>query len=338
MQPFKEPTDLAKHISIEAKSKGIDVLYITPSDVNKEEHSTLGLMLNGDTWESIESHIPEIIDVSAFCLKSKETIKYLQKYAYLTEDGRNKISKESVQEILIEDEQFQKYAIPTSRCKAFSIIKGFLMKYSEVVIKPIYSSAGESIHKITQIDNDEFMVIYQHSNIKMTLKETFLYFQNIIPKRKYIVQKYIPSKTEQEEPFNCRIHLEKNKQGTWVIVRKYICVGTGQSLSPHSQQGGVIFDAGMFLKLKFIEEAPSIDNHLDTFALNIAKKIEKTRKKELATLGLDIGIDKDKNLFLFEAISAPNASLLLEEVAKLRTDYYTYLADQNTKRAPKELA
>jgi len=55
------------------------------------------------------------------------------------------------------------------------------------------------------------------------------------------------------------------------------------------------------------------------------------------TLGLDIGIDEDKNLFLFEANSAPDTSLLQEEVATLRTDYYTYLLEQNSKQFPKEI-
>lgn len=89
-----------------------------------------------------------------------------------------------------------------------------------------------------------------------------------------------------------------------------------------------MFDTGMFLKLKFKEDAQSVNNHIDSFALNIAKKAEMVRKRELVTLGLDIGIDEDKDLFLFEANSAPDTSLLQEEVAKLRTDYYAYLLEK----------
>ncbi|MEF3331143.1 YheC/YheD family protein [Oceanobacillus oncorhynchi] len=333
MQPFKEPTDLAKEISIEAQSKGIEILYMNPSDINEENHTTSGMVLNGDTWEEAEMSIPKIIDVSAFCLKSKQKIAYLQNRAYLTEDGRNKISKENVQEMLTKDPQLQKYAIPTLRCKSFSIIKGFLIKYGEVVVKPVYSQSGENIYKIVQADKDSFLVSHQDSTTNMTLKEAFAFFQSIISKRKCIVQPYIPSRTEQGEPFNCRVHLEKNKEGNWVIVKKYIRVGTEKQVSPNNQESGVTFDSGMFLTLKFTEDASAVDEHLDSFALNVAKKIEKTRKKELATLGLDIGIDKDQNLVLFESISAPDSSLLHQEVAQLRTDYYVYLA----KRTSKEL-
>ncbi|MFD1385925.1 YheC/YheD family protein [Oceanobacillus oncorhynchi subsp. oncorhynchi] len=338
MQPFKEPTDLAKEISIEAQSKGIEILYMNPNDINEADHTTSGMVLKGDTWEEAEMSIPEIIDVSAFCLKSKQKIAYLQDRAYLTEDGRNKISKESVQEMLTKDPQLQKYAIPTLRCKSFSIIKGFLLKYGEVVVKPVYSQSGENIYKIVQADKDSFLVSHRDSTANMTLKETFAFFQSIISKRKCIVQPYIPSSTEQGEPFNCRIHLEKNKEGNWVIVKKYIRVGTEKQVSPNNQESGVTFDAGMFLTLKFTEDASAVDEHLDSFALNVAKKIEKTRKKELATLGLDIGIDKDQNLVLFESISAPDSSLLHQEVAQLRTDYYVYLAEQNANHSPKELA
>lgn len=337
MHPFREPTPLAKDISIKAKPKGIDILYMHPSDINEADHTTSGMIFNGDTWEEVQTSIPEMIDVSAFCLKFKHTINYLREHSYLTEDGRNKISKESIQKIMGKDKQFQKYAIPTSRCKTFSVIKGFLLKYGEVVVKPIYSQLGKDIYKISQVNEDEFIVGYRKSSRKMSLQETFIYFQNIISQDKFIVQKYIPSRTLIGDPFDCRVHLEKNKDGTWVIAKKYIRVGTGQQVVSNIQQGGNMFDTGMFLKLKFKEDAQSVNNHIDSFALNIAKKAEMVRKRELVTLGLDIGIDEDKNLFLFEANSAPDTSLLQEEVAKLRTDYYAYLLEQNAEQVPKEI-
>ncbi|WP_080872525.1 YheC/YheD family protein [Oceanobacillus timonensis] len=338
MQPFREPTPFAKNMSIQAKSKGIDILYMHPSNINEDDHTTSGMILNGDTWEEIQTHIPETIDVSAFCLKFKHTIEYLQKHSYLTEDGKNKISKEKVQKIMDQDKYFQQYAIPTSRCKTFSIIRGYLFKYGEVVVKPIYSQLGKNIYKISQVNKDEFLIGYQKSSQKMNLQETFAYFQDIISKDKFIVQKYIPSRTHLGDPFDCRVHLEKNKHGEWVIAKKYVRIGTGQQVASNIQQDGNMFDIGMFLKLKFEEEATSVDAHINTFALNVAKHTEKVRQRELVTLGLDIGIDDDKNLFLFEANSAPDTSLLQEEVTKLRTDYYTYLLEQVSERVPRELA
>lgn len=337
MHPFKTPTPLAKDISIKAKTKGIDILYMHPSNINENDDTTSGMILNGDTWEEVQTNIPETIDVSAFCLRFKHTIKYLREHAYLTEDGRNKISKESIQKIMGKDKQFQQYTIPTSRCKTFSPIKGFLLKYGEVVVKPIYSQLGKDIYKISQVNEDEFIIGYQKSSRKMNLQETFMYFQNIISQDKFIVQKYIPSRTHLGDPFDCRVHLEKNKNGNWVIAKKYIRVGTGQQVVSNIQQGGNIFDTSMFLKLKFKEFAQSVNSHIDSFALNIAIKAEKVRKRELVTLGLDIGIDEDKNLFLFETNSAPDTSLLQEEVATLRTDYYAYLLKQNVEPAPKEI-
>ncbi|CEI80854.1 YheC/YheD family protein [Oceanobacillus sp. M60] len=337
LQPFKEPTDLAKEISIEAQSKGIEILYMNPSDINEDDHIASGLVLKGDTWEDTEMPIPEIIDVSAFCLKSKQKIAYLQDRAYLTEGGRNKISKEKVQKVMEQDEHLQQYAIPTSRCKTFSVIKGYLLKYGEVVVKPIYSQLGEKIYKISQVNKDEFIIGYNKTSQKMNLQETFSYFQNIISKDKFIVQKYIPSRTHFGDPFDCRAHLEKNKEGKWVIAKKYIRVGIGQQVASNIGQNSSMLDTGMFFKLKFEKDAQSINDHINSFALNMAKKIETVRKQKLVTLGLDIGIDDSKRLFLFEANSAPDTSLLQEEVAKLRTDYYTYLLKANVELIPKEI-
>lgn len=99
MQPFREPTPLEKHISIKAKSKGIDILYMHPSSINEADHTTSGMILNGDTWEEVQSSIPETIDVSAFCLKFKHTIKYLREHAYLTKGWQKQKSQRKVYRI-----------------------------------------------------------------------------------------------------------------------------------------------------------------------------------------------------------------------------------------------
>src|SRR5699024_1705832 len=66
---------------------------------------------------------------------------------------------------------------------------------------------------------------------------------------------------------------------------------------------------------------------LNEFGLKLAKRIEKTRKTKLMTLGLDVGIDPEGNLFIFEANSAPGVSTIKSEVALTRADYYKYLLD-----------
>lgn len=46
------------------------------------------------------------------------------------------------------------------------------------------------------------------------------------------------------------------------------------------------------------------------------------------SLGMDIGIDKDGELYLFEVNDGPATAALISEVAYLRSNYYNYILNE----------
>ncbi|ALX49950.1 YheC/YheD family protein [Lentibacillus amyloliquefaciens] len=68
------------------------------------------------------------------------------------------------------------------------------------------------------------------------------------------MQKYISSKTIDGNPFDCRIHVEKNRQRQWQAARNFIRIGIGQKVISNVNQGCGISDVEPFLKAKFGEK------------------------------------------------------------------------------------
>ena len=64
--------------------------------------------------------------------------------------------------------------------------------------------------------------------------------------------------------------------------------------------------------------------------MKIARRIERARKTKLMTLGLDVGIDPEGNLFIFEANSAPAVDIIKSEIALTRANYYKYLLENHS--------
>lgn len=325
MRNFRSPKFMADIIRAVAKSKNIDLLYFNAKDVNIEKNIIKGLLYIDNTWKRIDSRIPEVIDVSASCLKHKNVINYLSQKAYLTENGNKRLSKDFLQEELVKDNKLKKYVIPSSNCNSLQVIDEFLNLYDEVVIKPVYSERGKGIYKIKKSDNGGYLIGHNKKQKKISNLELKDLYTNTISKRKHVIQKCINSKTLQGDPFDCRIHLEKNGLGNWEIAKSFIRIGIGQQVISNVNQGGGLSNTPVFLKSNYPDSYDDLSRRINEAGMKLAKKIEKLRGIELATLGLDVGITLDEELYVFEANSAPDPSFLKAEVAMLRTDYYQFL-------------
>ncbi|MFD1064441.1 YheC/YheD family protein [Oceanobacillus locisalsi] len=328
MRNPKRPIALAKLISLIAKPKGMEVLYFCADDVNINTNKINGFIFVGDKWRRIETEIPKIIDVSYFCLKHSKVIRHLEKHAFLTASNKNRISKEKLQYKLAEDPEFEENVIPSAACSSIHTFEQFLTRYKNIVVKPISSQRGVGVYKISVNNARKITIGYNKTSEEIAYEELEDFYNNKLKDKKHVMQKYVASSTPQGDPFDCRVHLEKNGQGKWVIAKKYIRIGIGQKIISNVNQGGGVADAKVFLKANNQPDiAKKMLTELDQLGLKLANKMEELRGVELANLGLDIGIENDGSLYVFEANTAPDISRLKAEVAMYRTDYYKYLIE-----------
>ncbi|WP_152656803.1 YheC/YheD family protein [Oceanobacillus sp. CFH 90083] len=143
--------------------------------------------------------------------------------------------------------------------------------------------------------------------------------------RKHFSKERMYSKTNNGDPFDCRVHLEKDGQGKWRIAKNYIRIGLGEDAIANVKKGTGIAEEKVFFQANYPDKAEEINQKLKQLGLTFAKKVEKIRGIELATLGIDVDIDENENLFVSNISSAPAPSLLSAEIAMLRSDYYKFL-------------
>lgn len=328
MRNASKPTHFSTVSTLISKAKGIDLLYFNAKDVDMENDKINGRMLINDEWVRVEKDIPKVIDISAFCVRHKEVVNYLRGRAYLTDDLKHRLSKEKLQRVMSEDDSLAGYTIPSKRIESFDDITKYIDEYRQIVVKPIYSRQGKGVFVIGK-DGSGLTIGAQREKERISIEKLERIYDKDIKGIPHIVQKSMTSRTLNGDPFDCRIHLEKNGKGNWRNINTSVRVGIGQSIISNGDGSGRI-QIKPFLQSNYGDTWEDILEELNEFGLKLAKRIEKTRKTKLMTLGLDVGIDPEGNLFIFEANSAPGVSTIKSEVALTRADYYKYLLDKHS--------
>lgn len=325
------PGHLARLMSMVGKEHGLKIVYFNLKDVNIDENTINGKMLVNNKWIDVEVNTPKFTDINPNLFRRKKyqkQINHLRNHTHLSVDKRMPLPKDKLQEAFTDDPNVSKYLIPTINITSFEDIISFMKEHDEIVLKPVYSNQGKNIYKISKNRFRYVLDFYRERQIlsKRSLRK---FYNKNIKNKVFIAQKYIDSSTAQNgHPFDCRIHVEKNGRNKWRNVKNFIRVGIGQSVISNINQGGGIADINQFLKANYPNNWKTILANIKKAAKIIPYKVEKATNYEYMTMGLDIGIDKKGELFLFEVNDYPILSPMRSEVAMVRIQYYKYKVSQ----------
>lgn len=339
MTNFNKPTQLAKMTALISKAYGIDIIYLRPKDVDIENNTVKGKFFENNVWVERVTDIPAFIDAVPYCFKkdNRAIMDYLKDKTFLSDNRKNVLSKEQLQEKLKDDANFSHLVIPTHHATDYTDLIDCLDRYSTIVLKPLKGIRGRGVY-ILEKKSDFYNLGYRTKVEKLNHQELLDFFEESIKSKNYIIQKYVSSRSLQGDPFDCRVHVEKNEEGKWVSARNYIRIGIGQKVISNVNQGGGISDPKPFLKANFGDKYEEIIRKLNNLAVTLPYKIELLRGTHIMSLGMDIGIDRDGELYLFEVNDGPSTAALISEVALLRSNYYKYISNNIIKNSSPKLA
>ena len=326
MANFNKPTKIAKYISLISQVYGIEVIYMRPSDIDIENETVTGKVFDNNEWVEKQTDIPPFIDIAPYCFKkeNKAITDYLKRNTFLSDNQYGLLSKRALQEQLLKDPEFSHLVIPTHKVNSFEDMQYHLEKYSKVVLKPLGGLQGKGIYVLEKIENG-YLLGHKFRGDQLNEDELEEFFKHSIAKKGYILQQYVSSRTNGGDPFDCRIHVEKNQDGEWESARNYIRIGIGQKVISNVNQGGGISNPIPFLKANFGDQWKTINRKLNQLAVTLPYKVEALRGTNIMTLGMDIGIGRDGQFYLFEVNNGPSTSAVIAEVAYLRSNYYRYI-------------
>lgn len=71
-----------------------------------------------------------------------------------------------------------------------------------------------------------------------------------------------------------------------------------------------------------------ITEKLEELAVTLPHRVEEKRGTHIMSLGMDVGIDKDGELYIFEVNDGPDTTAVTAEVAYLRSQYYKFILQE----------
>src|SRR5699024_6113169 len=90
MRRYVTPPKITELIAMVSKYKGIDLVYLKPSDIDITNNKANGKMLINDEWVKVETHIPGFIDITPylFTKKNQKMINHLRSNSILSHSDR----------------------------------------------------------------------------------------------------------------------------------------------------------------------------------------------------------------------------------------------------------
>lgn len=212
-----------------------------------------------------------------------------------------------------------------------------LKKYSMLFIKPISGSHG---HGIIRLDKEAGALRYSYqvrgqlmTGLLYNAKELREFLVRTLSRKHYIVQQGLYLAQYQGRHFDIRATVQKGRTGEWQIAGLSSKVAGKNSVTTHVCNGGTVLPIESLFN-RVYDEPKLMIARLEAFALSVAQAVERATGWFLGELGMDIGIDTEGKLWLFEVNSKPGRIVFAPRWAvkarqrsyELIVEYSMYLA------------
>lgn len=336
------------------KTVGIHAFVFGEKHINWEKGTIAGLFCFDDYWKVMEVPFPNVI------YDRLPNRHYEKKDTYI--DVKNRLQKEylipwynpgffnklDVFERLAKHPEAKEFLPDTRPADSVHLIDRMLSEYGHVYLKPVNGSGGEGIHQFIY-DRSENMYYcrYQDRGENRLIRSASLegLYSHIFERRrpgKMLVQQGINLLRIGQRPVDFRIHTNKDHTGKWQVSAMAVKIARRGSATTHIRHGGSIKTIKEIFQSN--QEQEKIAAKLAEACLTLSKALEEVMDGIIAEIGFDIGMDRDGNVWLFEANSKPGRAIFKHPglrkfdilTRKLSLAYSIYLTEQSIAR-PEEI-
>lgn len=182
-----------------------------------------------------------------------------------------------------------------------------LEKYGIVYVKSISGQLGKKVYRISRGEDGKIAIRYRQkkSNAEDFLKDLSDERESIgkffVP-NKYIAQQNIDLMTYEDRPFDFRHMIQKDGSGKWVSKGIIGRIAAPGSVVSNISNGGEAMWASELLKRAFNlsdSETAQMVNEMTALGLSVCDELDKSGIL-YGDLGIDIGIDKNKQMWIIE--------------------------------------
>ncbi|MFC7391659.1 YheC/YheD family protein [Scopulibacillus cellulosilyticus] len=325
-RPFGERTNDFKHLLSHVHKKGGYAFIFGPDDLDWQNGMINGLFYN-EGWETCKVPFPHVVyDRIPSRRKERDTIIKQIKETFIHQYGipwfnSKFFNKWMIYQMLKNHPLSSQYLPNTKENFTRQDIIQFLNHYKAIYFKPKNGSKGQGIKKL-QKDNKEIICEYyqqgQYQIKKYDALDDLISFHfpgNLLSH--YILQQGINLIKENGRPIDFRIHTNKDGDGKWQMSAAAAKVAGKDSITTHVSYGGQVKS----LHDLFSKKAEEYLIKLKNAAITLTEIIDQQSNELIGELGLDIGIDEDGRIWLFEANSRPGRTIFKSPAIR-KQDYF----------------
>ncbi|MFD1739092.1 YheC/YheD family protein [Bacillus salitolerans] len=222
----------------------------------------------------------------------------------------------------------------------FLDIQRMIDQHKHIYIKPANGSLGLGIYQVIASSTDHaYYCRYRDGEENRLQKFTSLkkLIQHLFKGKSlqnYLVQQGIHLIRYESRPVDFRIHTNKDQDGKWRVTAIAGKVAGKGSVTTHLNNGGMI----KTLEELFPEQKKreSLSTRMHHSVLLLSKAISASTEGIVGEIGFDIGLDKNGDIWLFEANSKPGRAIFSHPKLKmadrlsrqLSMAYAIYLTEQ----------
>ncbi|MFD0829194.1 YheC/YheD family endospore coat-associated protein [Neobacillus sp. M.A.Huq-85] len=345
-QPMGERTQLFTKL-LSVKNSGALPFVFGEQHIDWEQGLIKGYFYYKNTWQTFDVPFPNVIYDRLPNRKSERNPKLIKVKERLQKDylipwyNPGFFNKLDVYERLQQDGLAANFLPETIPFTSFSLIETMLAKYGHVYIKPKNGSLGLGVHQIIYDKHTgEYFCRYQDEDFVNRLRK-FSSLEKLFPHvftnqrlDKMLVQQGIHLLRHEKRPVDFRVHTNKDEEGKWQVTAIAAKIAGLGSVTTHKRSGG---DIKTLEEIFLGEESELYTEKLSRAALMLSEALEHNIEGIIGEIGFDLGIDRNGDVWLFEANSKPGRSIFnhpdLEEfdllTRKLTLAFAIFITEQS---------
>lgn len=318
-----------------AKLEGVDFIYFTTKGVDFKNEKISGYYYEKGRWIEKEFPFPDVVLNTANQKTKKQNQIYYKLEKLIPYTSFPVGSKIDVYKKLEKSEYLKKFLIPYKQVYSNEDVLLFLDNYKEIIVKPIRGHHGDNVIKVEKVENG-YKVIEKLNSFIFNQEELEAYL-NKMPQNR-LVQKYINSSLASGEPFDFRLHLQKDKQAKWKVTIIIPRIGSKNFVITNISQGSQMMEFLKFIRNEYPDSWQKVKEQIETFAVNFSNEFENQYPYYFDELGIDIGYDKDKTIWVYEVNWRPGHVFIEVSTARNAILYALYLAQKRRRENGKNIS
>lgn len=324
MRSRQPPDTSAVALAHTALMQGARFFFFNSRDVDLAGRRISGRFYEGGTWRRRITGYPDAIDNDTYPPPIPEVWDEMVRCCRLTTPRME--NKEAMYARLRKADLLTDLLIPSVRAEGPDTLAEQIDVHGSIVVKPVGGRRGENV-MFLQRHGDGYRGNFGNKNWILKGSDLPRFYERMMSKQPFLVQKYVHSRTAQGLPYDLRLVTRRGSGGEWQHVRLVGRIGSGRTVTSNVSAGGSVCNGAVLLRNRFPKEADRLLARLDQIAREFPPAFQALHQGySFDAVGLDIGFEEDGAPWLFEVNSGPADTYWEMQDAVPRMAYAMFLA------------